>query len=93
MFATHPGADERERDLQTMAGAGGGFTGDAEYAERRHLGDDAVRDQRVGKVPLVRVGRDRRGCEAAHLITHLIERIVAQALVWPHAIGQQRGPR
>jgi beta-barrel assembly-enhancing protease len=34
MFATHPGADERERDLQTLAGAGGGFTGDAEYAER-----------------------------------------------------------
>lgn len=34
MFATHPGADERERDLQTLAGAGGGFAGDAEYAAR-----------------------------------------------------------
>ena len=33
MFATHPGVEERQRVLQTMAGAGGGFAGDAEYAE------------------------------------------------------------
>ena len=34
MFATHPGVEERERELQTAAGAGGGFAGDAEYAAR-----------------------------------------------------------
>ena len=34
MFATHPGVDERERELQTLAGEGGGFAGTAEYAAR-----------------------------------------------------------
>lgn len=32
MFATHPGVDERERELRAQAGDGGGFAGDAEYA-------------------------------------------------------------
>ena len=35
MFATHPGVDERERELQALAQAdAGGFAGDAEYAAR-----------------------------------------------------------
>ncbi len=34
MLATHPGVVERQAELQALAGEGGGFAGDAEYAAR-----------------------------------------------------------
>jgi len=33
MMATHPGVEERQRTLQTLAGEGGGFRGDVAYAQ------------------------------------------------------------
>ena len=85
--------DHRHRQLAHAKPAMAFRNAHAEHAERGHLGDHCVGDQRVGEMPCMRMRRDLFGGEGAEAGSHQIERLVAERLVRSLSLRQQAGKR